>query len=58
MMRLLRIPDMQRLDMGIAMSHFELTADELGLQGKWEVREPVIARPDALTEYTVSWAGA
>ena len=58
LMRLWRIADMQRLDMGIAMSHFELTADELGLQGNWEVREPAIARPDELTEYTVSRAGA
>jgi hypothetical protein len=53
--RLLRIADMQRVDMGIAMCHFELTARALGLKGTWTVCEPAIAKPDALTEYTVSW---
>jgi nitroreductase len=52
--RLLRIADMQRLDMGIAMCHFDLTAKELGLAGRWEVRDPGLALPE-LTEYTVSW---
>jgi hypothetical protein len=53
--RLGRVADMQRLDMGIAMCHFELTANELGLEGDWAVDEPRIAKPDELTEYTVSW---
>jgi len=52
--RLLRIADMQRLDMGIAMCHFELTARELGLVGGWEECDPALALPE-LTEYTVSW---
>lgn len=52
---LLDIADMQRLDMGIAMCHFTLTAEELGLRGAWTVREPAIEKPDALTEYIVSW---
>ena len=56
-MKLLRVADIQRLDMGIAMSHFELTANELGLRGRWEVSEPEIERPDELTEYTASWIG-
>jgi hypothetical protein len=56
-MRLIRIADMQRIDMGIAMSHFELTANELGLRGEWQVREPGIEKPDEQTEYTVSWVG-
>ncbi|MBE9507402.1 MAG: nitroreductase [Chloroflexi bacterium] len=55
--KLLRVADIQRLDMGIAMSHFELTANELGLRGRWEVNEPEIERPDELTEYTASWIG-
>jgi len=50
------IADMQRLDMGIAMCHFALTAEELGLHGAWTVREPAIEKPDALTEYIASWA--
>lgn len=55
--RLLGLADLQRVDMGIAMSHFELIAGELGLKGTWAVREPDIAKPDSLTEYTVSWVG-
>ena len=47
--------DMQRLDMGIAMCHFELAAGELGLEGRWLLDEPAIQRPDELTEYTASW---
>jgi hypothetical protein len=55
LMRLVKVADMQRIDMGIAMSHFELTANELGLMGEWRVREPDIEKPDEHTEYTVSW---
>jgi hypothetical protein len=47
--------DLQRMDVGIAMCHFALTADELGLQGLWAVDEPGIRKPDALTEYIASW---
>jgi len=53
--RLLGLADLQRVDMGIAMSHFELTAGELGLKGTWAVREPDIEKPDSATEYTASW---
>jgi len=52
---LLKIADIQRLDMGIAMCHFELTARELNLPGRWELREPTIAKPDDRTEYTATW---
>jgi nitroreductase len=47
--------DLQRVDMGIAMSHFALTAQELGLGGAWRVEEPGIKMPNELTEYVVSW---
>jgi len=57
MFRLLGLADLQRVDMGIAMSHFELTVGEVGLKGTWTVREPDIAKPDSLTEYTASWMG-
>ena len=53
--RLIGIADVQRLDMGIAMCHFELSAMELELRGRWVVAEPYIAKPDKYTEYTVSW---
>ncbi len=55
--RLFRVEDLQRVDLGIAMCHFELAARELGLRGHWAVQEPAIEKPDALTEYTVSWIG-
>ncbi len=53
--RFMGIADMQPLDMGIAMCHFELTARELGLSGKWLNATRGIAKPDDLTEYVVSW---
>ncbi len=46
--------DLQRLDMGIAMCHFELTAKELGMRGRWEVKNVPIPLPER-TEYCVSW---
>jgi hypothetical protein len=55
--RLLNIADLQRVDMGIAMCHFELSARELGSKGKWEISEPKIEKPDALCEYAASWIG-
>jgi nitroreductase len=50
--------DLQRLDMGIALCHFELAAREAGLDGRWVLDEPSLTRPDALTEYTASWVEA
>jgi hypothetical protein len=54
--KLLNVDDMQRLDAGIAMCHFELTANELGLAGTWQVNEPAIEKPDEMTEYVASWS--
>lgn len=56
--RLLHLADLQRVDMGIAMCHFELTARELGLTGHWAIDEPDIKKPDKSMEYTVSWKRA
>jgi hypothetical protein len=56
--RLLQIVDIQRLDSGIAMCHFEMTARAAGLTGRWGMQEPALAKPDALTEYVVSWQPA
>lgn len=53
--RFLDIADMQRLDMGIAMCHFALTAKELGLNGQWIVEEGLDKTPRPETEYIVSW---
>jgi len=54
----LKIADLQRVDMGIAMCHFELTAREYGLHGKWVGINPGLEIPDERTEYVVSWVEA
>jgi nitroreductase len=54
-MALFHLADLQRVDVGIAMCHFDLTREELGLAGKWVVSDPNIEKPDSLTEYVVSW---
>lgn len=50
------IADLQRVDVGIAMCHFGLTAEESGLKGEWRVSDPDIARPNETVEYIASWA--
>jgi len=57
LVRLFTVADMQRIDMGIAMCHFELMARDHGLDGRWEINVPDIEKSDELTEYTVSWVG-
>jgi nitroreductase len=49
------IGDMQRIDMGIAMYHFEAAARSSGMPGSWDEAEPGIPLPDTLTEYLVTW---
>lgn len=51
----LKLADLQRVDMGIAMCHFELTVREMGLSGEWTLFEQGIEKPDELTEYIVTW---
>ncbi len=53
--KLLRVEDIQRVDVGIAMCHFELAARELGLSGAWTVRAPRIQSQDQPVEYTATW---
>lgn len=53
--RLVGVADLQRLDLGIAMYHFEAAATELGLPGTWVLNDPGLAKPDELTEYVASW---
>jgi len=45
--------DLQLVDMGISMCHFELSAREKGLPGKWEVARPDLDMGDA--EYIATW---
>jgi len=52
---LMGIEDLQRVDSGISMCHFELAARENGLGGGWVVQPPEIRPPDGLTEDRASW---
>src|SRR5574341_977369 len=52
---LLRIADLQRVDIGIAMCHFELTAREAGRPGRWVVRPPRMEPAGVTREYVVTW---
>lgn len=46
--------DIQKLDVGISMCHFELTAQESGISGKWIDMNPNLACPPD-TEYLISY---
>jgi hypothetical protein len=55
--------DYRRIDMGIAMAHFDLGMAASGIEGSWQVMDPPLSgeapvrRPDAWlnAEYLVSW---
>jgi nitroreductase len=47
--------DLQRIDMGISMCHFELAAGEVGIDGAWKVSFPEIPSLPGDVEYVVSW---
>jgi nitroreductase len=47
--------DLQRVDMGIAMCHFELAAREAGWVGRWVIDQPPLDTASAGWEYTASW---
>jgi hypothetical protein len=51
---LLDVVDLQRMEIGIAMCHFELAARELGLAGKWHAGDPNLPNPGDL-EYIATW---
>jgi len=48
--------DIQRIDLGIAMAHFELSSREAGLEGRWQKMNHGKAMKKG-TEYIVSWQG-
>jgi hypothetical protein len=56
--------DLQRVDMGIAMAHFELTVQASNMGGGWQVLEPPLAQTHSLRvpetwqkeAYLVSWS--
>jgi Nitroreductase len=45
----------QNLDLGIALCHFELAAKELGLKGEWIIQPPQLNAAD--WQYIASWEG-
>lgn len=49
--------DLQRVDMGIAMCHFELAAENKGLGGKWILPGVQDLKIPASWEYIASWEG-
>jgi nitroreductase len=51
--KLMRAADLQLVDMGIALCHFELAARETGLAGRWEGAKPSLDAGSA--EYVLSW---
>lgn len=53
--KITKAADMQRIDMGIAMCHFELSAREAGLPGGWKVISHGVDKLLPRTEYIVSW---
>jgi hypothetical protein len=44
------------LDIGIAVCHFDLTAKELNISGKWIIKNPQINGTDKLL-YKITWVG-
>ena len=52
---LLGLADLQRIDMGIAMAHFELSAQELGIKGNWIMDEPDFRSEMTGFEYSATW---
>jgi nitroreductase len=47
--------DLQRIDMGIAMCHFELAADIACKRGRWKMETPDIPSVPNDVEYIASW---
>ncbi|MCJ7524068.1 MAG: nitroreductase family protein [Candidatus Aminicenantes bacterium] len=48
--------DLQRIDMGIAICHFQLAAAEAGLKGEWSENEPQVLGTPGHFEYIISYA--
>jgi nitroreductase len=49
------LADLQRIDLGIAMCHFQLAAVESGLDGSWLVGDPQVDRTPPNYEYIVTF---
>jgi nitroreductase len=55
MMEMAKLPALQRVDMGIAMCHFDLASRALGLSGSWTVADPSISRVPRSAGYAATW---
>ena len=55
---LINAADLQRIDLGIAMAHFELSAAQNHLPGNWVRSDPGLVLPDSVLEYVTSWKPA
>ena len=53
---LLSLPDFPRVDLGIAICHFDLVTQELALQGNWQIIRPEVVAPTNF-DYIISWIG-
>ncbi|MCX5850104.1 MAG: nitroreductase family protein [Deltaproteobacteria bacterium] len=49
--------DLQLLDIGIAMCHFELASNEQGLKGNWKINNPNLRGMTDKLDYIVTWIG-
>jgi len=58
LVRLFTVSDLQRIDMGIAMCHFELSLRENGLAGTWWQLQPKPVYDSHGSEYVASWIGS
>ncbi|HPD57009.1 MAG TPA: nitroreductase family protein [Smithellaceae bacterium] len=54
--KMMGIAHLQDIDLGIAMSHFEITAREMGLKGSWSIKKDM--PQEKMREYMVSWQEA
>lgn len=55
LVRLFTVADLQRIDLGIAMCHFELSLTSSGLAGRWLIAEEEAPQPLPGCEYIASW---
>ena len=55
MTKLTTVADLQRIDIGIAMCHFGLTAEHLQINGSWIRKDPGLDMPNEYTEYVATW---
>jgi len=53
--KILKLADLQSIDMGIAMAHFELSALASGQSGQWIINDPDLPLDKPGLEYIISW---